>query len=128
MARQCKPNSYTIEGSVCYIECFRLSGESAGTIVIDASDVEVVKQYKWHIENSRKGLQYAQASVNGSTIRLHRLLFPDSEQVDHINHNGLDNRRENLRACNNTENNRNKNFQRSSESGHVGIRLNKKKW
>ena len=126
MARACKPNKYSVEDSICRIECFRLSGELAGTIIIDTSDVDLVKQYKWHIENSRKGLQYAQASYNGGTIRLHRLLLPASDQVDHINHNGLDNRRENLRACNNSENNRNKDFQRSPESGHTGVRLNKK--
>lgn len=124
-------NQYRFIDNICYIDCFNTKGVFTGSILIDKNDYTIVKDYQWHIENSRKNLQYGQASTNGrlstKTIRIHRLLIPDSIQIDHINHNGLDNRRVNLRTCNNRENNCNKDFsKRPPKSGYTGIRLNKK--
>lgn len=120
------PNKYRIEGNICYIDCFNKKGKISGTIIIDTEDINKVNQYLWHIEHSRKNTYYAQASLQGTTIRMHRLLLGTSLQVDHINHNGLDNRKENLRACTNRENNCNKDFKRSPLSGYTGIRYNSK--
>ena len=52
--------------------------------------------------------------------------MPSNLQIGHINHNGLDNRKCNLRICSNAENNRNKDFKRNPISGHKGIRYNHK--
>ena len=52
--------------------------------------------------------------------------MPSDFQIDHINHNGLDNRKCNLRICTNAENNRNKRFERNPRSGYTGIRYNSK--
>lgn len=123
-------NKYRIEEDICYIDCINSKGELKGTIIIDTNDIPLVKKYNWHIENSRKDLQYAKTSRNTKhhkTLRMHRLFLPTAPQVDHINHNGLDNRRCNLRACNNRENNCNKDFTKNSPlSGHTGIRFNPK--
>lgn len=124
-------NQYRFIDNVCYIDCFNTKGVLTGSIIIDKDDYNIVKDYQWHIENSRKNLQYCQASTNGKsptkTIRIHRLLIPNSIQIDHINHNGLDNRRVNLRPCNNRENNCNKDFsKRPPKSGYTGIRFNGK--
>lgn len=123
-------NRYRFEDDVCYIDCFDTKGNLKGTIIIDKEDFDCVKNYQWHIENSRRNLQYGQASTNGllptKTIRIHKIIIPNAIQVDHINHNGLDNRKSNLRACNNRENNCNKSFQRNPKSGYTGIRYNEK--
>ena len=123
-------NKYRIDGETCYIDCFNTRGNLRGSIIIDTNDLPLVRDYQWHVENSRKDLQYGQTNTNGKlptkTIRIHRLLIPDVEQIDHINHNGLDNRRCNLRACNNRENNCNKNFSLNPRSGYTGIRYNEK--
>ena len=45
------------------------------------------------------------------TVKLHRFIFKlnnSNDVVDHKNHNILDNRRENLRICKNSDNARNK--------------------
>lgn len=124
-------NQYRFEDSTCYVDCFDTKGNLRGSIIIDIEDYDLVKNYQWHIENSRAGLQYGQANLKndnpkGKTIRMHRLLIPNAEQIDHINHNGLDNRKANLRICNNRENNCNKHFQMNPKSGYTGIRYNEK--
>lgn len=120
------PNRYRMEDTICYIDCFNKQGDISGTIIIDVEDLEKVNKYLWHIDHSRENIYYAQASVRGTTIRMHRLLIPTPLQIDHINHNGLDNRKCNLRACTNRENNCNKNFKRHPLSGYTGIRFNSK--
>ena len=123
-------NQFRLEGEVYYIDCFNTKGVLRGSIIIDKEDYDLVKGHQWHIENSRKGLQYGQTTIkrNNSTktIRIHRMLMPGAIQIDHVNHNGLDNRRCNLRACDNRQNNCNKKFQRNPKSGYTGIRYNEK--
>lgn len=57
-------------------------------------------------------------------MRLHRLIINvnyKNKQVDHINHNPLDNRKENLRICSNMQNNWNKGKQKNNTSGIKGV-------
>ena len=123
-------NRFRFKDEVCYIDCFDTKGTLKGTIIIDKEDYDLVKEHQWHVEKARRNLQYGQTTIKGSvpakTVRMHRMLIPEAIQIDHINHNGLDNRRCNLRACNNRENNCNKNFQMNPKSGHTGIRYNEK--
>lgn len=69
------------------------------------------------------------------TFGTHRLIWfiftgeiPD--QVDHVNHDKIDNRIENLRAVNSAENNRNQVKRRDNTSGYTGIfwRVNRQQW
>lgn len=119
-------NIYRIFDNYALIDCFSSKGVITGTIIIDKEDIEKVNMYQWHIDHSRKNIYYAQASYKGKTIRMHRLILPGKPQVDHINHNGLDNRKCNLRGATNAENNRNKDFNRNPLSGYTGIRFNSK--
>lgn len=119
-------NIYRTLNECVLIDCFSAKGTITGTIIIDKDDIDKVNIYQWHIEHSRKNIYYAQASYKGKTIRLHKLILPSLKQIDHINHNGLDNRKSNLREATNAENNRNKNFSRSPLSGYTGIRYNSK--
>lgn len=76
------------------------------TLVSD-EDFERLSQYKWHASIESRGTKvYAcrKETVNGkrAKIRMHRLVMglpsgkEDPRVVDHLNHDSLDNRRENL--------------------------------
>ncbi len=80
--------------------------------LIDLTDLEVVSRFKWHADKTKWG-PYARAYVPGSDnkkVSLHRLILdaPKGVQVDHINGDGLDCRRSNLRLATQQQNNGNR--------------------
>jgi len=97
--------------------------------LVDDDDFEWINQWNWHIANhKRRGLYYARrsgVSVNGErpVFLMHRQILnaPKGSCVDHINHNGLDNRRENLRLCNNSQNHQNTLKSAKNTSGYKGV-------
>lgn len=70
-------------------------------------------------------IKYAVAKIGDKQVRIHRWLLgaKPGECVDHVNGNGLDNRRSNIRKCTISENNCNLNTIRRSETGIKGITL-----
>ena len=77
--------------------------------IVDAEDYERLKQYKWHVDKG-DSTNYAARGIVGKNFRMHREILgaPKGLVVDHINHNGLDNRRSNLRLCTVRQNNMNR--------------------
>ncbi|MFH1605408.1 MAG: AP2 domain-containing protein [Pseudomonadota bacterium] len=74
--------------------------------LVDDEDYDWLMQWKWCVlgtENQYaiRGGRISDGDRRGKSILMHReLLNPDPEQqVDHINGNGFDNRRSNLRLC-----------------------------
>lgn len=57
------------------------------------------------------------------TISLHRFIMNPKKdmEVDHINGNGLDNRRINLRICTRSQNGKNRQLSKSNTSGYHGV-------
>lgn len=81
--------------------------------VIDDDDFERVSKFKWYARTNNGSKFYAAASIPGTKSKkmyLHRFIMdaPKGLQVDHINGDTLDNRKENLRICTIQENLRNK--------------------
>lgn len=69
------------------------------------------------------------------TEKAHRIIFAmiygyTPKEVDHIDHNGLNNKLENLRASNSRDNSKNMPMQKSNKSGCIGVNWHKaaKKW
>ena len=90
--------------------------------IVDPEDYDRLAKYKWFAMRSRRGF-YAIRWVktkNGrrKKIRMHRqvLNVHDDKLIDHKNHNGLDNRRENLRIVTNMQNSWNKRKQKGDYS------------
>jgi hypothetical protein len=91
-------NEYLYAGDIVYILT-----KNNHRILIDLEDFKkvdnAVKNYLYvHLSGK---VYYATYYVDGRRKPLHRLIMdtPDDLMVDHINHNGLDNRKENLRNC-----------------------------
>lgn len=102
--------------------------------VIDNEDFNKIKNYKWRLYyDKNKNLKYVLTTdKNKKTLFLHRYIMncPNNMIIDHKNHNGLDNQKNNLRICNYINNNRNKKKCKNSTSKYKGVYWNKyhKKW
>jgi hypothetical protein len=89
---------------------------------IDIDDAEKVLPYRWNANLYENKKNWRAAACPRMTVRfyLHNFLLPDAEVVDHVNGNGLDNRRSNIRAATVTENRRNERYIRNP-TGVKGI-------
>jgi hypothetical protein len=98
--------------------------------LIDKEDIEKTKKYNWNVRNNKNTFYCQSTSRNNPTILLHRMLMdcPSNKIIDHINHNGLDNRKENLRICTHLENNRNRIIDKRNKSGYAGVQKYYNKW
>lgn len=88
--------------------------------IIDDEDYQLVSQYKWYPVTTR-GLTYAH--IIHPTRYMHRLILgaTKGQYVDHINRNGLDNRRENLRITSQGVNIANAKMFGNNTSGYKGV-------
>lgn len=109
-----------IEGGVAYIPL--TNGCEA---VIDAEDVPLVEGFNWHALVGNNTVYATRKKPNGAgeTEYLHRIITnaPDGKDVDHIDHDGLNNRKANLRVCLRSENLWNKKMSKYSTSGYKGV-------
>lgn len=104
--------------------------------IVDANDYEWLNKWSWCAhKNSKIWYAVRTSYLNGkqTTIKMHRIIIqpPDNMDVDHINGDGLDNRRSNLRICTNTENIHNQQIQqRKTSTKYKGITWNgrDKRW
>ena len=98
--------------------------------LIDGEDYEWLNRWKWHAQRAKNDICYAVRLER--KISMHRIITnaPKNKQVDHINHNGLDNRRCNLRICTNSQNSQSRRLSLNKTSKYKGVMWDKrcKKW
>lgn len=95
---------------------------------VSDEDYEWLIKYRWRAEKIGK-YHYASTSFGKKTVRMHRLILEISDtkiQGDHIDHNTLNNQRENLRACSHQQNNANKPKKEGTTSKYKGVHWNSK--
>lgn len=94
--------------------------------LVDDEDFDNVNQFKWSVVNG-KYTCYARHTfnVNGkaSSIGMHAFILktPKGLQVDHIDHNGLNNQRSNIRNCTKSQNAMNQTANGTSK--YIGVSL-----
>lgn len=83
--------------------------------IVDDADYEVVAAHQWRALRTQQGKRYAvrtDPTNNGRLLYLHRvvmgLVVGDRRQVDHVNRDGLDCRRSNMRLATPSENTANR--------------------
>ena len=92
---------------------------NGGDFLFDEIDLPMIRGHTWH--HGKRG--YPATHVNGKTVVMHRLLFPEAHdcEVDHINGDKLDNRRTNLRLCSHQQNAFNQKRRSTNTSGYIGV-------
>jgi hypothetical protein len=99
--------------------------------IVDAEDYPHLSRFTWFAEDAYK-TYYAVRKENGKSIKMHRQITsaPDHLVVDHIDHNGLNNQKSNLRLATFTQNCRNQRRLSHKTSRYKGVHWHKgsKKW
>lgn len=93
-------------------------------LLLDEEDRHLLKGRTPFIE--AKG--YVRIKYQGKAHKVHRLVLGLEDrdiQIDHINGNKLDNRKENLRICTGQENARNRKVRSDSQTGVKGVSITK---
>ena len=85
--------------------------------LVDDADYEWLNKRKWYAHKTDiPHLFYAKRTIHkphgGTTERMHRVIlglkYGDKRQCDHIDHDGLNNQRSNLRVCTRQQNQQNR--------------------
>lgn len=103
--------------------------------IVDDDDYEELKQYKWYA-HKKSGKYYAARNIKQNDqfkkVFMHRVIMGvlPNIHIDHINGNGLDNRKCNLRICDASQNAANQKPQVNKSSKYKGVRWYSplKKW
>jgi hypothetical protein len=103
-------------------------GDSAWAM-IDEVDLPLVIKHAWYPAKG-KDTSYAMFRTMGAgTVYMHRLIAGAAKgfDVDHIDGNGLNNRRNNLRVCTHAQNIANQRISRANTSGFKGVSWDKRR-
>jgi hypothetical protein len=107
--------------------------------LVDDEDYEQLIAHKWYYgrgKDRHTGYAHRKQYANGKSMVLlmHRVILgpiPDGMEVDHIDHDGINNTRQNLRICTHTQNQQNHTVRRqvkSSQYKGVSFSTNVGRW
>ena len=97
--------------------------------IVDEGDYAYLNEFKWYAMKCRN-MYYAVRRVKENRMFMHHELIgrPEGFQTDHVNGNGLDNRRENLRHVTARQNSQNRHLKKSSSYPGVCYHIRDQKW
>ena len=96
--------------------------------LVDDEDFEELNQFKWYAAKMTKGTFYAGRKKNNKRAYLHREIMNPvaGMEVDHIDGDGLNCQRVNLRNCTHIQNTMNRRMSLTSTSGFKGVSWHKR--
>lgn len=103
-------------------------------VFVDDVDYDFLMQWKWCVHRNKRNktfyvIRTIRIKKKSIRIGMHRLLMGlndgDKRIVDHIDHNGLNNQKYNLRICTNKQNIQNKSSAKGSSSSYLGVQHKK---
>ncbi len=122
-------NQYRIVYSKTNSEYIEMKLQDDYIAKIDKEDLHIVEQFIYHAKKGagceRFYMYQSDPDDTKKKILFHRVIFPEYKQIDHINRDGLDNRRNNLRSVLSAENNVNQKKRTDNKSGKTGIHYSK---
>lgn len=120
-----KLKNVRVKDNICYFDIH--SKHRIFTVLIDEEDFERVSKHSWSMSYSDKKKTYIkiECRVRPQLFRLHRFILNAQKNttIDHINRNTLDNRKSNLRFCNQSQNMRNCKS-KGNKTGYRGVYKN----
>ena len=105
----------------------RISLSRGKFALVDNINYEYLNQWKWYYNNGYAARdQWDPITKKQIKIRMHRIIMnaKEGEEVDHINHNGIDNQKYNLRVCTVSQNMQNSKSNKNSSSQYKGVSYN----
>lgn len=112
----------------CIMKIYSKQTGEIHDVLFDTEFLDRIQEYKWYINVPQNSKTYYVAS--DGIGKLHRFVMDVTDQsisVDHINRNGLDNRLENLRNLDTSQNKRNMSAREDNKIGINGISYSEEK-
>jgi len=96
-----------------------------GIALVDDEDYEMLNQYKWHLDPFNYALTDFYIDNKKTTKYMHLFIINSSEgfEIDHIDNDGLNNRKGNLRIVTHQQNMMNKRKIKLKTSKYKGVHL-----
>lgn len=122
---------------MCYIGNMKEISLSQGKFaLVDDADYEKISRFKWYTKRGQNTFYACRDYWDGRRhkVRMHRSILGlkkgDGKEVDHIDGNGLNNQKANLRPCTHSQNLQNRQKKSGCSSKYKGVYWNKrdKRW
>lgn len=127
MAPKVKPNDYLIIADTVYLFLVDKKGGYRTQAMIDVEDLLKVSVFRWYYKKP-----YAATEVRGFNLFLHVFIMDTwkmitNKEIDHIDGNGLNNKKENLQIVSRSKNLLKAKVRKDNRSGCKGVTWSKSK-
>lgn len=91
-------------------------------VLIDDKDYEWISKLRWYLNENG----YPRTTRRINRKYMHQLILPNAKTIDHIDGDKLNNQRDNLRICTQTQNCYNQKLHKNNTSGYRGVTWDKR--